>query len=518
MKIIIGTRGSQLALWQAHFIKDELQKLGNTVELKIISTAGDRSQQWNTSFEKLEGKGFFTKELEEALLSKEIDLAVHSHKDLPTTHPEGLMIAAVTERHDPSELLLVRNESYVHNAPLHVKPKAVIGTSSARRKTQVRTLRNDVELKDLRGNVPTRIDKLRQGQYDAILLAAAGVERLKLDLSDLKYIKLNPTQFVPAPAQGALALQIRKDDLDLFDALQPLHHEATHKTIGLERFVLNQLDGGCQLPLGVYCTHTNNEYQTYVAHGYNPNGAALHYQYNGATINTQHILNLLRLNNNKSKTVFISRNQKQNDVLCNALLSNNYNLTTQALITTQTITAPNIPSTSWIFFSSKNAVTHYMQQVKTIAPNIKLATLGEATAQELFNYTQHINFIGQGNDVAQIGTAFFSQINVTDTVLFPQAKAGNKTIQQKATNANQVMDCVVYETIAAPIIIAPHEVYVFTSPSNVTSFVVNNVIDATKHYIAIGESTATALLSAGATHVTLPRNFTDVAILEQIVS
>lgn len=517
MNIIIGTRGSQLALWQAHFIKDELQKLGNTVELKIISTAGDRSQQWNTSFEKLEGKGFFTKELEEALLSKEIDLAVHSHKDLPTTHPEGLMIAAVTKRHDPSELLLVRTESYVHNAPLHVKPNAVIGTSSARRKTQVRTLRNDVELKDLRGNVPTRIDKLRQGHYDAILLAAAGVERLKLDLSDLKYIKLNPTQFVPAPAQGALALQIRKDDLDLFDALQPLHHEATNKTIGLERFVLNQLDGGCQLPLGVYCTHTNNQYQTYVAHAYNPNGTALHYQYNGTTINTQHILNLLRLNSN-SKSVFISRTPKLHDVLLNALQGNNYKVTTQSLIQTQTIIATNIPTTNWVFFSSKNAVTYYMQQVSPIASNTKLAALGEATAQELYNYTQHIDFIGQGNDVTQIGKLFFSQVNATETVLFPQAKAGNRTVQQTATNVNNIIDCVVYETIAIPAVIAPHEVYVFTSPSNVTSFITTNAIDNTKHYIAIGDSTAKALLSAGATHVTIPRDFSDVAILEQIVS
>ncbi|MEQ1733161.1 MAG: hydroxymethylbilane synthase [Bacteroidia bacterium] len=516
MNITIGTRGSQLALWQAHYIKGELEKQGNVVELKIISTIGDRTQQWNTSFEKLEGKGFFTKELEEALLNKEIDLAVHSHKDLPTTHPDGLMIAAITERHDPSELLLVRNESYVHNAPLHVKAGAVIGTSSARRKTQVRTLRNDVELKDLRGNVPTRIEKLRAGQYDAILLAAAGVERLELDLSDLKYIKLNPTQFVPAPAQGALALQIRSNDLDTFDALQFLHHEGTCKRIGLERFILNQLDGGCQLPLGVYCYQNNNEYTIHVAHAHNINGAALHYSYTAPTIDAQHILSLLRLNTPKS--VFISRDVKFNDVLKNALQGNGYALSVQSLIKTQTIILPQIPTSDWIFFSSKNAVHHFFEQAKQISPTVKMATLGDATAQELYNYVTQIHFIGKGNNIEEIGKAFFKQVQTNNTVLFPQAKAGNRSIQQQAHNTAQVIDAVVYETITTPALITPHNVYVFTSPSNVTSYLINNSIDVNGSYIAIGESTAKALLQAGVTHIKTPRDFSDIAMLEVIMS
>jgi hydroxymethylbilane synthase len=186
MKIIIGSRGSDLALWQAHFVTDQLNALGHEVELKIIETKGDRIQ--DLSFDKIEGKGFFTKEIEEALLNQEIDLAVHSHKDLETTNPVGLIIGAVSYRENPTDQLLVRKESFDPSKPLQVKKHAIIGTSSARRKSQVIRMREDIQLKDLRGNVPTRVDKLRPGQYDAIILATAGLKRLNLDLSEFELI------------------------------------------------------------------------------------------------------------------------------------------------------------------------------------------------------------------------------------------------------------------------------------------------------------------------------------------
>lgn len=250
-KIIIGSRGSDLALWQANFVKDELQKLGQEVEIKVISTQGDRIQ--HLSFDKMEGKGFFTKEIEAALLDKSIDLAVHSHKDLETTSPEGLVIAAVSYREDPSELLLIRNASIDNNEVFGIKKNPIIGTSSARRKSQLITFRDDFEIKDLRGNVGTRINKLREGQYDAIVLAMAGVKRLDLDLSDLSISTLDPTLFVPCPAQGVLGLQIREEDTDLAEILKKINDEEVEKRIGIERGVLRNLDGGCQLPLGIYC-------------------------------------------------------------------------------------------------------------------------------------------------------------------------------------------------------------------------------------------------------------------------
>ncbi len=254
--IVIGSRGSDLALWQANHVKDQLEAAGHGATIKIISTQGDRIQ--HLSFDKMEGKGFFTKEIEAALLDDSIDLAVHSHKDLETTSPEGLIIAAVSERESPAELLLIRQDSLDEEQPLGIKENPVIGTSSARRKSQLITFRDDLTIKDLRGNVPTRINKLREGQYDAIVLALAGVKRLELELSDLVTTTLDPTVFVPAPAQGVLGLQIRETDTELQKILAEINVEAVQHQIGIERQVLKLLHGGCQMPLGVYCTPEND--------------------------------------------------------------------------------------------------------------------------------------------------------------------------------------------------------------------------------------------------------------------
>jgi hydroxymethylbilane synthase len=271
--IKIGTRGSDLALWQANFVREELEKLGHSVEINIIHTQGDKIQ--DLSFDKLEGKGFFTKEIEAALLSKEVDLAVHSHKDLETTPPAGLMIAAVSDREDPSELLLANQDAVDTNELWGLKKKAVIGTSSARRKSQLLALRPDLQIKDLRGNVPTRIKKLKTEGYDAILLAKAGVNRLNLDLSDLHVEVLDPTVFIPAPAQGVLGLQIRNEDIRLAEILSNLNHTYTAEKIELERSVLRLMEGGCQLPLGVYCDGK----VVHVAHSKTSSEAANYYTF-----------------------------------------------------------------------------------------------------------------------------------------------------------------------------------------------------------------------------------------------
>ena len=273
-KITIGSRGSDLALWQANHVKRQLENLGHEVEIKVIVTQGDAIQ--HLSFDKLEGKGFFTKEIETALLEKSIDLAVHSHKDLETNPPAGLVIAAVSEREDPSDLLLIAKSKVDTTQPWNLALDASIGTSSARRKSQILRFRNDLNISDLRGNVPTRIQKLRDGNYDAIVLAKAGVDRLQLDLSEFFVEVLNPTEFVPAPAQGVLGLQIREDDTRMAEIMQHLNHTDVAKRIGIERKVLNLLDGGCQLPLGVYCP---NEKQVFVSHATSSNVAAKGYYY-----------------------------------------------------------------------------------------------------------------------------------------------------------------------------------------------------------------------------------------------
>jgi len=260
--VTIGSRGSDLALWQANHVKRQLEEIGCDVEIKIIKTLGDQIQ--HLSFDKMEGKGFFTKEIEDALLNKDIDLAVHSHKDLETESPKGLTIACVSERENPADLLLIRKESVSKEHKFEVKENAVVGTSSARRKTQLLHHRPDVTINDLRGNIPTRIEKLRSGNYDAIILAKAGVDRLQLDLSDLHVYTFNPKEFVPAPAQGVLGLQIREEDHSLAEVLSKINHEDVQERIKIERKVLNLMDGGCQLPLGVYCTE---ESEVFVAIG-----------------------------------------------------------------------------------------------------------------------------------------------------------------------------------------------------------------------------------------------------------
>jgi hydroxymethylbilane synthase len=259
--IRIGSRGSDLALWQANHVKMQLESLGCSVEINIIQTQGDRIQ--DLSFDKLEGKGFFTKEIEAELLNGNVDLAVHSYKDLETTPLPGLVIAAVSEREDPSELLLIRYEAHDPSLPFELSEGAIIGTSSARRQSLLRCFRSDVRVEELRGNVTTRIQKLRDGHYDAILLAKVGAARLQLDTSDLITIILNPKEFVPAPAQGVLGLQVRENDADTYAWVRKLNNPSVEHQIYVEREVLKNMEGGCQLPLGVY----NDGEMVHVAYG-----------------------------------------------------------------------------------------------------------------------------------------------------------------------------------------------------------------------------------------------------------
>jgi len=247
----IGTRGSKLALWQAHFLQAQLKEIGFESELNIIKTKGDQIQ--HLSFDKIEGKGFFTKEIEDSLLRGDIDLAVHSMKDLPTTSPEGLVISGVSYRANPADWMLIRKDSVAEEADLFLKEGAVVGTSSARRKAQLLDFRPDLKMSDIRGNVPTRIRKLQEGNFDAILLAAAGLERLEIDLEDLKVVRFHPKEFVPAPAQGVLAFQTRKDDLPTRRIVKKLHHSDVAEKTNVERKILQLLDGGCQLPMGAFC-------------------------------------------------------------------------------------------------------------------------------------------------------------------------------------------------------------------------------------------------------------------------
>jgi len=259
----IGTRGSDLALWQARLVSARLAELHVPTEITIIKTRGDRID--DVPFSKLEGKGFFTKELEDAQLEGRVDLAVHSLKDLTTDQPEGLVLAAMVGREDPRELLLAHRKALdpdrlARGEVLPLKEGSRLGTSAARRQAQARRLRPDLEILDLRGNVPTRVDRLREGRYDAILLARAGVTRLALDVSDLYTVPLDVTDFVPAPAQGMLGIQC-VDSEPVVKILSRLHCPEDGQAVAAERTLLTRLDGGCQLPFGVNISRGGNTWQ-----------------------------------------------------------------------------------------------------------------------------------------------------------------------------------------------------------------------------------------------------------------
>ena len=262
----IGTRGSDLALWQAHHIEALLdQRAQITVDIVIIESSGDRDQV--ASLADMGSVGAFTREIESALLNGSIDLAIHSHKDLPTESPAGLVIGAVPERGPVRDVLVVRPEAHDSRAPgLPLRRGATVGTGSARRRCQLLALRPDLEVTDLRGNVPTRLDKLTgkhpgDWNYDAIILAEAGLVRLEIDPSPMVSVMLDAEQFLPAPAQGALAVQVRAADLadpdpdaELPRALAVLHDAETAACVAAERGVLAALPGGCNLPLGCLAT------------------------------------------------------------------------------------------------------------------------------------------------------------------------------------------------------------------------------------------------------------------------
>ncbi len=265
--LVIGTRGSRLALWQSEHTQCLLKDIGISSGLQVIKTKGDQIQ--HLSFDKIEGKGFFTKEIEDELLDGTVDIAVHSLKDMPTTQPDGLALAALLHRADPADWLIVNKSSMDEDLDLSLKVNPVIGTSSARRKAQIMGFRPDAVIKDIRGNVPTRLQKLQDGQFDGILLAAAGLTRLELDLSHFHVVKFNPREFVPAPGQGVVAIQCRAEDVSVRRLLKQLHQSAVGRCSNVERSVLQMMDGGCQLPLGVHCQRDiNNSYHVYAAYAH----------------------------------------------------------------------------------------------------------------------------------------------------------------------------------------------------------------------------------------------------------
>ncbi len=246
-KIVIGSRGSELALWQANHIKRKIEKKNKNVkvEINIIKTKGDKIL--DVALSKIGDKSLFTKELEVELLAKRIDLAVHSLKDLQTQIPAGLKLAAVTKRHEVEDVLIARKKGITIQS---LPEFGVVATGSLRRRSQLLHLRPDLTVLDLRGNVPSRIQKFLESEWDAIILARAGVERLNLKKHISSFIPKE--DILPAVGQGALGIEIHENNKVVEEIIRSLHHDETYKAVIAERSLLRALEGGCQVPIGAF--------------------------------------------------------------------------------------------------------------------------------------------------------------------------------------------------------------------------------------------------------------------------
>ena len=258
--IRLGTRGSALALTQSQDVAGRLAAGGHEIEIHEIRTAGDRDQR--SRFADVGVAGIFVREIETALLEDRIDIAVHSYKDLPSISPADLVVAAIPERLDPADCLIARPESVDATRPvLNLRSGSRVATGSARRRALIEVMYPDIEILPLRGNVPTRLARLREGPADAIVLAAAGLARLDrnpatssaVSRDDLHEARLDPRLFVPAPGQGAIAVQCRAGDAELREVLAGIHDDRAARPLRAERRLLGHVQGGCDLPFGAWC-------------------------------------------------------------------------------------------------------------------------------------------------------------------------------------------------------------------------------------------------------------------------
>jgi len=507
---IIGSRGSELALWQANHIKFKLLKLGLDPVIKVIKTKGDKFQ--DLSFDKIEGKGFFTKEIEISLLNKNIDLAVHSLKDLETEQPKGLCIAAVPKREDPADTLLINLKSVDESKPLGVAKNSIIGTSSARRKNQLLLFREDVTIKDLRGNVPTRINKLRKGDYDAIVLARAGLNRLEIDISEFYAIDLPTNYFIPAPAQGALGIQIREDDTKLKELLLKINDNNSFENVDFERKILKGIGGGCHSPFGAFSKISpDGTRNTWIS--FAENASQIPTRFISKSNNFESIVKKVQSKDIPS-SIWISRDLKKDSIFRKVIKKNNHKITDESLIKLDSKNINSLPDCNWIFLNSAFALDSILH-LKNDFNMKKIAAFGPATAKHIQKNGLNVDFIGLGTP-QQVAEKFYSIISSKEIVFIPSSNKSLGTVQGILKESNKkLLDT--YTTILIDKKLKHHDLLVFTSPSNVEAFLNSNKISDQK-VISIGPSTTSALKNAGIINVFESFESSELALADTVLS
>ncbi len=511
--LIIGTRGSRLALWQAGHIAARLRALGHPSEQRTIRTKGDQVQ--DIGFDKMEGKGFFTKEIESELLAGTIDMAVHSCKDLETRDPAGLHIAAIAGRAACEELMIIRREALDMKRTLELKHGALVGTSSARRKSQMKMFRPDVAITDLRGNVPTRVEKLRSGAYDAILLAKAGIDRLELDLSDFVVRTLDPRWFVPAPAQGALAVQSRTDDVRANTAAEALHDDRAALCVGLERAVLFGYHGGCQVPFGAHVVKNENGFSLWASAARSGEELPRRIHLTGTDANALAEEAVRRaLCPVRPMNALITREMKDDVLMVRVLAAHGIRLCGVPLFTAEAIDFEVPGEFDRIFFTSRNAVRYFVEGGGPLS-EAPCDAIGAGTADELRTHGAEVAYIGDGPDTPTIAADYAERFG-TQRVLFPCAPEGQRNVQ-RALAESSAIDLHVYRMKPIRCRETPEvDIAVLTSPENASAMHTIVKLDTFEACIAMGTSTAQRIKELSGADAFIPWASNEMALIDAV--
>lgn len=536
-QIIIGTRGSKLALIQTNIVKEKLQKLlpEVTINVQIITTKGDK----NMSPVPLDsiGKGWFTKEIDKALLDGTIDIAVHSLKDLPEVLPKGLVIAAIPEREDAREALVSQN-----NVSFDKLPKgAVIGTDSTRRKAQILHKRQDLVVESVRGNVNTRLEKLDAGQYDALFLAVAGLKRLGLENRITEYFSVD--DIIPSPGQGALAVVMKKSNTTLFSLLEKLNHKKTLSAISAEHVFSKTVGGGCKLPVGVYAVSHGNRISLYGVIGSLDGTYVVKESIDGNLSEAKHLAKLLAKDllakskpwynggidhiesGDTKKYVVVTRplevsNELQRKLEEMKLKTLSFpSIAIHKSILTKKIQKElnNISSFDWILFTSRNGVRFFMQALEELGIDTSLlqkkyiAAVGPKTAEEVKKYQLPVHFIPSEFTTEDLSKGL--QEVKDKRILLPRADIATSTLtKQLEKKGALVTNIAIYNTEFTRCESNGFEdlldnkqiaCITFTSPSTITGFLKNCETIKNKSAIfslpvlAIGPVTGNALKHHG---------------------
>lgn len=554
LKIRLGTRSSKLALAQSTWVGQRLEDKSQgqvQVQFEMIRTKGDKLR--HLSLTKLDDKGFFTKEIEQALVDERVDIAVHSYKDMPTQGPEGLDIGALPWREDPADLLIIRPEAYAPGeAEFPIKRNASVGTGSVRRQVQLLEARGDLVLSDLRGNVPTRVEKLREGRFDAIVLAAAGVARLGLNLDDLQVHRLDPTRFVPAPAQGIVAVQFRRADTEMRSHLETIHEPEIAVAAKVERHFLRLVEGGCNLPLGAWaeplgtgemCLHVMVgqkgwtpgdpiDVERACVVGSEPESLAWTalqlirdrrggevWGSSGGGTSAQPARVLV------TATEQVGRGQMEAIRRAGFGVVHVPMIETHAIVNVETLqeVAAKLKDGDWLVFSSSSAVRHFLERLsRVMLPKVlRVAAIGKHTASAIVPFGFEVEFVPKvANSEGFVAEFSACQAGASrGRFILPMAKGGRTLIADSLRERGHVvLPLPVYESRPATgeaveaALAIDYDAAVFSSPSAVKVF---SELQGRwpSRVVAIGETTRRALEDIGVQGVQVPADPSSAAIV-----